>query len=101
MQCQSCTQTSSMSEGQLSALLDFPTVRYSVLKDNESDIEIGEICLIYSCLGRSGGSSGRAVGYQVRGSGFESQAGPNQFIIAPLCPPSTKRVARNLKTRRK
>ncbi|GFN78948.1 hypothetical protein PoB_000545400 [Plakobranchus ocellatus] len=48
---------------------------------------------------RSGGSSGRAVGYQVRGPGFESQYEPNQFIIAPLCPPSTKWVARSLKIR--
>ncbi|GFN94351.1 hypothetical protein PoB_002085700 [Plakobranchus ocellatus] len=36
------------------------------------------------------GSSGRAVGYQVRGPEFESQSGPNQFIIAPPCLPSTK-----------
>ncbi|GFO21318.1 hypothetical protein PoB_004782300 [Plakobranchus ocellatus] len=39
---------------------------------------------------RSGGSSGSEVGYQVRGPGFESQSGLNQFIIAPLYPPSTK-----------
>ncbi|GFO21918.1 hypothetical protein PoB_004842300 [Plakobranchus ocellatus] len=40
----------------------------------------------------SGGLSGRAVGYQVRGPGFESQSEPNQFIIAPPCPcpPSSK-----------
>ncbi|GFO11904.1 hypothetical protein PoB_003840900 [Plakobranchus ocellatus] len=35
---------------------------------------------------RSGSSPGRAVGYQVRGPGFES----SQFFKAPLCPPSTK-----------
>ncbi|GFO47192.1 hypothetical protein PoB_007369700 [Plakobranchus ocellatus] len=33
---------------------------------------------------------GRAVDYQIRGPGYESQSGPNQFIIAPPCPPSTK-----------
>ncbi|GFN86253.1 hypothetical protein PoB_001275900 [Plakobranchus ocellatus] len=38
----------------------------------------------------SGGSSGRGVGYHPRGPGFESQSGPNQFIIASPCPPSTK-----------
>ncbi|GFO22785.1 hypothetical protein PoB_004929000 [Plakobranchus ocellatus] len=31
-----------------------------------------------------------AFGYQVRGPRFESQSGPSQFFIAPLCPPSTK-----------
>ncbi|GFO18692.1 hypothetical protein PoB_004519700 [Plakobranchus ocellatus] len=36
-----------------------------------------------------GNSSGRAVGYQVGGSTFESQSGRSQFYIAPLCPPST------------
>ncbi|GFO42207.1 hypothetical protein PoB_006871200 [Plakobranchus ocellatus] len=30
---------------------------------------------------RSGGSSGSAVGYQVRGPGFEFQSGPNQIMI--------------------
>ncbi|GFN84533.1 hypothetical protein PoB_001103900 [Plakobranchus ocellatus] len=51
----------------------------------------------------SGGSSDsdRAVGYQVRGLGFESQSGQNQISIAPPCPTSTKWVARSLKTRRK
>ncbi|GFO10975.1 hypothetical protein PoB_003748000 [Plakobranchus ocellatus] len=37
-----------------------------------------------------GGSVGRAVGDQVRGPSFESQSGPSQLFIAPLCPPSTK-----------
>ncbi|GFO38964.1 fibropellin-1 [Plakobranchus ocellatus] len=46
-----------------------------------------------------GGSSGTAVGYQIRGPGLESVSGPNQFFFAPLCPPSTKWVARSL-TRR-
>ncbi|GFO34078.1 hypothetical protein PoB_006058300 [Plakobranchus ocellatus] len=46
-------------------------------------------------------SSGRAVGYQVRGPSFESQSRPSQFFNAPLCPSSTKWVARSLKTRRK
>ncbi|GFO27784.1 F-box/WD repeat-containing protein 1a [Plakobranchus ocellatus] len=41
---------------------------------------------------RSGGSSGRAVGYYPRGPGFDSQSGPSQIFIAPLCPPSTKWV---------
>ncbi|GFN91611.1 hypothetical protein PoB_001811700 [Plakobranchus ocellatus] len=41
-------------------------------------------------IGGSGGSSGRAGGYQCRGPGFESQSVPNQSIIAPPCPPSTK-----------
>ncbi|GFO43299.1 hypothetical protein PoB_006980400 [Plakobranchus ocellatus] len=50
---------------------------------------------------RSGGSSGRAVGYYPRGPGFDSQSGPSQIFIAPLCPPSTKWVARSLKIRRK
>ncbi|GFO06246.1 hypothetical protein PoB_003275100 [Plakobranchus ocellatus] len=39
---------------------------------------------------RSGGSSGRAAGYCPRGAGFDSQAGPNQIFIPPLCPSSTK-----------
>ncbi|GFO48107.1 hypothetical protein PoB_007461200 [Plakobranchus ocellatus] len=47
----------------------------------------------------SDGSSGRAVGYQVKGPRFESQPGPSQFFIAPS--PSTKWVARSLTTRRK
>ncbi|GFO15787.1 hypothetical protein PoB_004229200 [Plakobranchus ocellatus] len=38
----------------------------------------------------SGGSSGKAVGYYVRGLSFESLFPPRQFFIAPLCPPSTK-----------
>ncbi|GFO40615.1 paired amphipathic helix protein sin3a [Plakobranchus ocellatus] len=38
----------------------------------------------------SGSSSGRAVGYQVRGPGFEPQYRPSQFFNALLCPPSTK-----------
>ncbi|GFO35083.1 hypothetical protein PoB_006158800 [Plakobranchus ocellatus] len=42
----------------------------------------------------SGGSSDKAVGYQVGGLRFESQSEPSQFSIALLCPPSTKRVAR-------
>ncbi|GFN88044.1 hypothetical protein PoB_001455000 [Plakobranchus ocellatus] len=46
-----------------------------------------------------GSLSGRAVGYQVRGPGFKSQSGPNQFIIAPPCPPSTKWETRSLKLR--
>ncbi|GFO45506.1 heparan-sulfate 6-o-sulfotransferase 2-like [Plakobranchus ocellatus] len=37
-------------------------------------------------------SSGRAVGYQVRGQRFKYQSEPNQFFIAPLCPPSIKWV---------
>ncbi|GFN75830.1 hypothetical protein PoB_000233600 [Plakobranchus ocellatus] len=45
---------------------------------------------MHSSVEGSGGSSGRAVGYQARGQGFESQPGPNQIIIAPPCPPSTK-----------
>ncbi|GFO00062.1 hypothetical protein PoB_002656700 [Plakobranchus ocellatus] len=45
----------------------------------------------------SGGSSGRSVGYQVGGPRFESLSGTSQFLIAPLCPPSTKWVARSLK----
>ncbi|GFN89395.1 hypothetical protein PoB_001590100 [Plakobranchus ocellatus] len=36
----------------------------------------------------SGGSSGRAVGYQVGGLRFESHFGPSQFSIAPLRPPA-------------
>ncbi|GFO11684.1 hypothetical protein PoB_003818900 [Plakobranchus ocellatus] len=42
-----------------------------------------------------------AVGYHPRGPGFDSQSGPSQIFIAPLCPPSTKWVARSLKTRQK
>ncbi|GFO18356.1 teneurin-2 [Plakobranchus ocellatus] len=44
--------------------------------------------------------TGRAVGYQVS-KRFESQTGSRQFVIALLCLPSTKWVARSLKTRRK
>ncbi|GFO47133.1 Zinc finger protein [Plakobranchus ocellatus] len=36
------------------------------------------------------GSTGRLVGYPVRRPRFESQSGPSQFFIAPLCPSSTK-----------
>ncbi|GFN89948.1 hypothetical protein PoB_001645400 [Plakobranchus ocellatus] len=43
----------------------------------------------------SSGSSGRAVGYQVRGPGFEFQSEPNKFIIAPPCPPITKWVKKS------
>ncbi|GFO31603.1 hypothetical protein PoB_005810800 [Plakobranchus ocellatus] len=49
----------------------------------------------------SGGSSGRVVGYHPKGPGFDSQSGPSQIFIAPLCPPSTKWVASSLKIRRK
>ncbi|GFO10875.1 hypothetical protein PoB_003738000 [Plakobranchus ocellatus] len=42
-----------------------------------------------------GGSSGRAVGYQVRSPSFESQFGLYLYIIAPVCPPSPKWVARS------
>ncbi|GFO49390.1 hypothetical protein PoB_007589500 [Plakobranchus ocellatus] len=35
-------------------------------------------------------SSGRAVGYHVRGPRFESQSGQSQFFIAPLSPPISK-----------
>ncbi|GFO32819.1 hypothetical protein PoB_005932400 [Plakobranchus ocellatus] len=59
------------------------------------------LILIVSPRRRSGGSSGRAVSYQERAPRFESQSGPNQFFIATLCPPSTKLVARSLKTRQK
>ncbi|GFO19083.1 hypothetical protein PoB_004558800 [Plakobranchus ocellatus] len=63
-------------------------------------------CLFYPCFlflrltsyQESGGSSGRAIGYQVRDTRFGSQSGPSQLFIAPLCPPSTKWVARSLKT---
>ncbi|GFN84099.1 hypothetical protein PoB_001060500 [Plakobranchus ocellatus] len=55
---------------------------------------------LYPPKRRSGGSSGRAVGYNPRGPGFDSQSGPSQIFIAPLCPPSTKWVARSLKIRR-
>ncbi|GFO43669.1 hypothetical protein PoB_007017400 [Plakobranchus ocellatus] len=44
--------------------------------------------------------SRRSGGYQVRGLRFECQSGPSQLFIAPLCPPSTKWVAKFLKTRR-
>ncbi|GFN82953.1 hypothetical protein PoB_000945900 [Plakobranchus ocellatus] len=50
---------------------------------------------------RSGVSSGRAVGYQARCPGFESQSGPHKVIIASPCPTSTKWVSRSLNTRRK
>ncbi|GFO43888.1 hypothetical protein PoB_007039300 [Plakobranchus ocellatus] len=52
---------------------------------------------LYTVEGR-GGSSGRAIGYQISGRGFESQSGPCQFVIAPLCPFNIKWVARCLKT---
>ncbi|GFO44555.1 hypothetical protein PoB_007106000 [Plakobranchus ocellatus] len=45
-----------------------------------------------SCTDGSGGSSGRAVEH-VRGPRLESQSGPSQLFIAPLCPPTTKWVA--------
>ncbi|GFN97341.1 hypothetical protein PoB_002384700 [Plakobranchus ocellatus] len=48
----------------------------------------------------SGDLPGRAVDYRVGGPRFESQSGPSQFFIAPLCPPSTKWVAKSLETRR-
>ncbi|GFO45806.1 hypothetical protein PoB_007231100 [Plakobranchus ocellatus] len=48
----------------------------------------------------SGGSSGRADGDQFGGPRFDSQSGPSQFSIAPLSSPSTKWVAKSLKTRR-
>ncbi|GFN90603.1 hypothetical protein PoB_001710900 [Plakobranchus ocellatus] len=51
--------------------------------------------------GESSGSSGKADGYQVRGSRFESQSGHSQSSIAPLYPPNTSWVARSLKTRLK
>ncbi|GFO17616.1 hypothetical protein PoB_004412100 [Plakobranchus ocellatus] len=47
----------------------------------------------------SGGSSGRAVSYHVRGPRFEFQSGLSKCFIAPLWPPNTKWVARSLKTR--
>ncbi|GFO42209.1 hypothetical protein PoB_006871400 [Plakobranchus ocellatus] len=46
----------------------------------------------------SGSSSGRTVGYQVRGPGFESQSRPSQLYSALLYPPSCKWVARSLST---
>ncbi|GFN91248.1 hypothetical protein PoB_001775400 [Plakobranchus ocellatus] len=69
---------------------------------------------LYTCSGRCGqilndkpvscergSSSGKAVGYHPRRPRFDSQSGPNQiFIAAPLCLPSTKWVARSLRTRR-
>ncbi|GFN85185.1 hypothetical protein PoB_001169100 [Plakobranchus ocellatus] len=59
--------------------------------------------LIFSlyCLYGSGGSSGRAVGYHPRGPGFDSQSRLSQIFIAPLYPPSTKWVARSLKSESK
>ncbi|GFN91753.1 hypothetical protein PoB_001825900 [Plakobranchus ocellatus] len=63
--------------------------------------EIGDFKMNYVELGWSGSSSGREVGYQEGGPGFESQSGPSQFSIAPLCPPSTKWVARSIKIRQK
>ncbi|GFN87345.1 hypothetical protein PoB_001385100 [Plakobranchus ocellatus] len=33
----------------------------------------------------SSGSSGRAVRHHPRGQGFDSQSGPSQIFIAPLC----------------
>ncbi|GFN91039.1 centrosomal protein of 192 kda [Plakobranchus ocellatus] len=45
-------------------------------------------------------SSVRAVANRLRGPGFKSQFEPNQFIIAPPCPPSTKWAARSLKSQR-
>ncbi|GFO26560.1 filamin-c [Plakobranchus ocellatus] len=41
----------------------------------------------------SGGSSGKAIYYQIRGLRFESQSGSSQFAIAPLCPSNTKWVS--------
>ncbi|GFN95807.1 Zinc finger protein [Plakobranchus ocellatus] len=55
----------------------------------------------YACDVGSGGSSGRALGYHPKDMGFDSQSGPSQIFIAPLCPPSTKWVARSLKTLQK
>ncbi|GFN74763.1 signal transducer and activator of transcription, partial [Plakobranchus ocellatus] len=61
-----------------------------------SDSEIGGITIAWTGLiipgvgEGSGGSSGRAVGYHVRGLRFESQSGPSPFFFAPLYPPSTK-----------
>ncbi|GFO13078.1 hypothetical protein PoB_003958300 [Plakobranchus ocellatus] len=49
---------------------------------------------------RIGGSSGRAVGYQLRCPRFDSVSGPSQITIAALCPPSTELVASSLKIRR-
>ncbi|GFN86139.1 hypothetical protein PoB_001264500 [Plakobranchus ocellatus] len=49
----------------------------------------------YKVRGGRGGSSGRAVAYKVRGPGFESQSGPNHFIIAPPYPPRIKWPVRN------
>ncbi|GFO27468.1 hypothetical protein PoB_005397300 [Plakobranchus ocellatus] len=48
----------------------------------------------------SGGSPGRAVGYQVGGPRLESQSRQNQFIIAPPCLPIARWIAVSLKTRR-
>ncbi|GFN78935.1 hypothetical protein PoB_000544100 [Plakobranchus ocellatus] len=49
----------------------------------------------------SGGSSGRAVGYQVKGPRFESQSQPSQFFIGLLGPPSTKNGGRTAEKERK
>ncbi|GFO19951.1 hypothetical protein PoB_004645600 [Plakobranchus ocellatus] len=46
-------------------------------------------------------SSARADGYQDGDPRFQSQSVPSQFSIAPLCPPSTKWVARSLTIWRK
>ncbi|GFN83039.1 gamma-glutamyltranspeptidase 1 [Plakobranchus ocellatus] len=56
---------------------------------------------MHYCIKGSGGSSGRAVGYHPRDPGFDSQSGSSQIFFSPRCPPSTKWVARSLKTRRK
>ncbi|GFO49733.1 hypothetical protein PoB_007623800 [Plakobranchus ocellatus] len=53
------------------------------------------------CIAMLGGSSGRAVDYYPTGPGLDSQSGPSQIFITPLCPSSTKWVVRSLKTRRK
>ncbi|GFN82545.1 hypothetical protein PoB_000905100 [Plakobranchus ocellatus] len=74
----------------------------------EGRSRLGTVCVLISphlvvifSQGWSGGSSGRAIGYQVRSPKFESQSGPNQLIIAPPRPPSTTWIARSLKSRRK
>ncbi|GFN86165.1 hypothetical protein PoB_001267100 [Plakobranchus ocellatus] len=48
------------------------------------------LCILFQLSAQmsSGCSSGRAVGYQVRGTGFKSQSGPNQFFIAPRVHPA-------------
>ncbi|GFO23161.1 hypothetical protein PoB_004966600 [Plakobranchus ocellatus] len=67
---------------------------WTARKDNASnDVISGKM---ESTIG-SGGSSGRAVGYQLKGPKFESQSGASQFFTAPLCPPSNEWVARSLK----